>query len=135
VATEVEVREGNKADEWLVLDAFVPSQWADRYRKQVKDDPYKRLALSVLEDSISVLSTAMRENGADIRQQSQYKKWANKEREMRWLFEPNLTGYSLELVCASLDIDVDWLRESLRKVLDRITYQKERRVVVSSSPT
>ena len=90
----------------LEADIIVPSQYFDRVRSEDSTQPEKRLMLAVMENAIATFQKSI--YGATRRQQRLLKETEE------WLYSGDTSWpFSFENICASLNIEADYLRSGL----------------------
>ncbi len=90
----------------LEADIIVPSQYFDRVRSEESAQPEKRLMLAVMENAIATFQKSI--YGATRRQRRLLKETEE------WMYSDDTSWpFSFENICASLDIEADYLRGGL----------------------
>ena len=90
----------------LEADIIVPSQYFDRVRSEESAQPEKRLMLAVMENAIMTFQKSV--YGATRRQRRLLKETEE------WMYSGDISWpFSFENICASLDIEADYLRSGL----------------------
>lgn len=90
----------------LDADIIVPSQYFDRIRSEESAQPEKRLILAVMENAIATFQKSI--YGATRRQRRLLRETEE------WIYSDEVSWpFSFENICASLDIEADYLRSGL----------------------